>query len=79
MMARNGSQRFFEHFRQTAWKRVSFDSRFLTDFNVKCSINDLELLALLRVIESRKNICTKQILKSSLITETMTRILKKAL
>ena len=37
------------------WKPVSFASRFLTDFESKYSINELELLAVVWAIEHFKN------------------------
>ena len=37
------------------WKPVSFASRFLTDFEAKYSINELELLAVVWAIEHFKN------------------------
>ena len=37
------------------WKPLSFESRFLMDFEAKSSINELELLAVVWAIEHFKN------------------------
>ena len=37
------------------WKPVSFASRFLTNFEAKCSINELEFIAVVWAIEHFKN------------------------
>ena len=41
--------------KQLRWKPVSFASRFLTDFEAKYSINELELLAVVWTVEHFRN------------------------
>ena len=55
MQANKGLEQYQQQQDNQEWKPVSFASRFLTNFEAKYSINELELLAVVWAIEHFRN------------------------